>query len=125
MISLKILKEEIMEIDVVNNAFNTYDEIFSLLFKHDLIEMRYDMELILADNLSSLLESKFIRLRFFNVSELYISKLNGLYNQFHQMRIINNDDGLENVNYELIQIEDDDICFKFKDFSYEFINYVE
>lgn len=87
--------------------------------------MKYDLEIILADKLSNHIESKFMKINMINVSDFYLAKLNGSYNQFSQMRIIKNNDGLENVSYELIQIEDNDICCKFKDFSYELLDYIE
>lgn len=114
-----------MNFEMINGEFNIYDEVFSLSFKYDFIGMKYDLEIILADKLSNFVESKFIKINLINVSDFHLKKLNGSYNQFSQIRIIKNHDGLENVNYELIQIEDNDIFCKFQDFSYELLNYME
>ncbi len=69
--------------------------------------------------------AKFLKVLFFNVSDLNISKLNGIYNQFFKMLIVNNDEGLENVFYELIQTEEDNIYCKFRDYSFELLSYIE
>lgn len=114
-----------MSLEILNKEFNNYDEVFNLSFKYDFINQCYNLEIILADNLRDFIESKFLKVLFFNVSDLNISKLNGIYNQFFKMLIVNNDEGLENVFYELIQTEEDNIYCKFRDYSFELLSYIE
>lgn len=108
---------KILSLDELNENLYTFDQVEKFDLNYDYEENGYNLTLILSKDIFIENIEKLI-IKFFYISDLSLNE-SFLYNfqQFMSLRIEKNNDQLENVHYQISQIENENIAFKCKGFS--------
>lgn len=104
------------DVDNLNRKFVGYDNVHSINMYFDDFVGAYHLDMVLAKDLSDIYSEK-IKIRFFNITNLYLNDVGNRFTQFCRMYIEKNLDGWDGVKYNLNQLEDDRILFKFFNFE--------
>ncbi|AUM29023.1 hypothetical protein [Acinetobacter pittii] len=104
------------DVDNLNRKFVGYDNVHSINMYFDDFVGAYNLDMVLAKDLSDIYSEK-IKIRFFNITNLYLNDVGNRFTQFCRMYIEKNLDGWDGVKYNLNQLEDDRILFKFFNFE--------
>jgi len=104
------------DINNLNGKFVEYDHLYSINMYFDDFGGVYNLDMVLAKDLSDIYSEK-IKIRFFNITNLYLNDVGNRFTQFCSMYIENNLDGWDGVKYNLNQLEDDRVLFKFFNFE--------
>ena len=104
------------DVDNLNRKFVGYDNVHSINMYFDDFDGAYNLDMVLAKDLSDIYSEK-IKIRFFNITNLYLNDVGNRFTQFCRMYIEKNLDGWDGVKYNLNQLEDDRILFKFFNFE--------
>ncbi|CAI3103816.1 hypothetical protein MWMV2_MWMV2_00863 [Acinetobacter oleivorans] len=104
------------DVDNLNRKFVGYDHVHSINMYFDDFVGAYNLDMVLAKDLSDIYSEK-IKIRFFNITNLYLNDVGNRFTQFCRMYIEKNLDGWDGVKYNLNQLEDDRILFKFFNFE--------
>ncbi len=104
------------DVDNLNRKFVGYDNVHSINMYFDDFDGAYNLDMVLAKDLSDISSEK-IKIRFFNITNLYLNDVGNRFTQFCRMYIEKNLDGWDGVKYNLNQLEDDRILFKFFNFE--------
>ncbi|EPP0560526.1 hypothetical protein ACULUJ_003571, partial [Acinetobacter baumannii] len=104
------------DIDNLNGKFVKYDQLCSINVYFDDFGGVYNLDMVLAKDLSDIYSEK-IKIRFFNITNLYLNDVGNRFTQFCRIYIEKNLDGWDGVKYNLNQLEDDGILFKFFNFE--------
>ena len=104
------------DINNLNGKFVEYDHLHSINMYFDDFGESYNLDMVLAKDLSDIYSEK-IKIRFFNITNLYLNDVGNRFTQFCSMYIENNLDGWDGVKYNLNQLEDDRVLFKFFNFE--------
>lgn len=104
------------DVDNLNRKFVGYDHVHSINMYFDDFVRAYNLDMVLAKDLSDIYSEK-IKIRFFNITNLYLNDVGNRFTQFCRMYIEKNLDGWDGVKYNLNQLEDDRILFKFFNFE--------
>lgn len=106
----------ILSLDELNEHLNTFDQVKKLDLNYDHEENGYTLTLILSkdlfiENVEKLL-IKFVYISDFSLNDSFLNN----FQQFMSLYIEKNNDQLENVRYQISQVEDENIAFKCKEF---------
>lgn len=104
------------DVDNLNRKFVGYDHVHSINMYFDDFDGAYNLDMVLAKDLSDIYSEK-IKIRFFNITNLHLNDVGNRFTQFCRMYIEKNLDGWDGVKYNLNQLEDDRILFKFFNFE--------
>ncbi len=104
------------DVDNLNRKFVGYDNVHSINMYFDDFVGACNLDMVLAKDLSDIYSEK-IKIRFFNITNLYLNDVGNRFTQFCRMYIEKNLDGWDGVKYNLNQLEDDRILFKFFNFE--------
>ncbi|WP_074162263.1 hypothetical protein [Acinetobacter baumannii] len=104
------------DIDNLNGKFVKYDQLYSINIYLDYFDGVYNLDMVLAKDLSDIYSEK-IKIRFFNITNLCLNDVGNRFTQFCRMYIEKNLDGWDGVKYNLNQLEEDRILFKFFNFE--------
>ncbi|KJH65002.1 hypothetical protein [Acinetobacter calcoaceticus] len=77
----------------------------------------YNLDIVLAKDLSNIYSGK-IKIRFFNITNLYLNDVGNRFTQFEDLYIEKNLDGWDGVKYNLKQIDEKSILFDFLTLNY-------
>ncbi|MDC4296520.1 hypothetical protein NQ633_13565 [Acinetobacter baumannii] len=100
----------------LNGKFIKYDHLYSVNMYFDDFRGIYNLDMVLAKDLTDIYSEK-IKIRFFNITNLYLNDVGNRFTQFCNLYIEKNLDGWDSVKYNLNQLEDDRILFKFFNFE--------
>ena len=105
-----------LNLDELNSHLYTFDQVENFDLNYDHEEKGYTLTLILSKDLFIENTEKLL-IKFFYISDFSLndSFLNN-FQQFMSLNIEKNNDQLENVHYQISQIEDENIAFKCKRF---------
>ncbi|MCU4413792.1 hypothetical protein KTH71_07030 [Acinetobacter sp. WU_MDCI_Axc73] len=109
------------DIDEINQLFADYDQIQELQISFSKEKCTYDLKLILKDDIQEIFTNCLL-VNFYNIKFLNVQNLGNSFTQWAGLHIIKRNDGWEYCNYELIQIEEEDVYFSFYNFDYEIIS---
>ncbi|HEN9694296.1 TPA: hypothetical protein U9J56_003553 [Acinetobacter baumannii] len=100
----------------LNGKFVKYNNLYSISLFFDDFSGNYNLDMVLAKDLSDMYSEK-IKIRFFNIFNLYLNDFGNRFTQLVYLNIEKNLDGWDGVKYNLTQIEDEKILFKFYSFE--------
>lgn len=103
------------DINNLNGKFVKYDHLHSVNIYFDYFGGVYNLDMVLAKDLSDIYSEK-IKIRFFNITNLCLNDVGNRLTQFEDLYIEKNLDGWDGVKYNLKQIDEDRILFKFFNF---------
>ena len=107
---------QILNLDELNSHLYRFDQVENFDLNYDHEENGYTLTLILSKDLfienTEKLLIKFFYISDFSLNDSFLSN----FQQFMSLNIEKNNDQLENVNYQISQIEDENIAFKCKRF---------
>ncbi|WP_281835492.1 hypothetical protein [Acinetobacter calcoaceticus] len=103
------------DISNLNGKFVKYDHLHSVnIYFYDFGGV-YNLDMVLAKDLSDIYSEK-IKIRFFNITNLCLNDVGNRLTQFEDLYIEKKLDGWDGVKYNLKQIDEDRILFKFFNF---------
>ncbi|CAI3122233.1 hypothetical protein MWMV18_MWMV18_03377 [Acinetobacter calcoaceticus] len=106
-----------LDLDEMNGNFFNFDHVDTFKLEHDPIMNCYNLVLILSKDLHDPSTPKF-NVCFNHISDLSLNdSFRNNFQQFPTLLIEKHKNQWENVNYEIRQVEDDDLSFKCKSFT--------
>lgn len=99
-------------LDRLNDLLREHDCVMSINIKFD--DFKYDLVLVISANGSDL---DAVTLIFHDISALDLSEFGGGLTQFMRLEASRVDNGLDRVRYEMRDVGDDKISFKFFTFG--------
>ncbi|MCY6412368.1 hypothetical protein QTA56_09515 [Acinetobacter sp. VNH17] len=109
------------DIDGINSLFVDYDEVQEVQILFSTEKSAYNLKLILKCNINEIFTNVLL-VNFYNIKFLNIQNSGNNFTQWAGLHIRKRDDGWEYCNYEVIQIEEEDVSFSFYSFDYEIIS---
>lgn len=105
-----------LNLDELNRHLDTFDQVEKFDLNYDHEENGYTLTIIFSkdlfiENIEKLL-IKFFYISDFSLNDSFLNN----FQQFMSLNIEKNNDQLENVHYQISQVEDENIAFKCKGF---------
>lgn len=104
------------DVNNLNGKFFEYDHVHSINMYFDDFGGVYNLDMVLDKDLSDIYSEK-IKIRFFNITNLYLNDVGNRFTQFEDLYIEKSLDGWDGVKYNLKQIDEDRVFFKFFNFE--------